>query len=69
MKRQWIKHRQFNPHQDGERRWDRAYQSLLLWAMESEPIPLMSSEDNSGAVQEVDHADSSLRAGLDQKSG
>jgi hypothetical protein len=69
MKRHWTIRRQFVPHPDGEQRWDRAYQDLLLWAKETQPILSTNSGNNSGAKQEVDHASSSLRQGLDQKSG
>jgi hypothetical protein len=69
MKRHWTKHRQFVPHPDGEQRWDRAYQYLLLWAKETKPILSTNSGSSSGENQEVDHASSSLRQSFDQKSG
>lgn len=35
--RQWHIQRHLTPLPDGQRRWDRAYQSLLLW---SQPVPV-----------------------------
>ena len=68
MKHQWTKHRQFDPHMDGEQRWDRAYQYLLLWAKATEPSSSTHSDENSEPTQEVDHASSSLCSGLYKKS-
>ena len=69
MKRYWTKRRQFIPHPDGEQRWDRAYQYLLLWAKETKPILSTNSGNSSRAAQEVDHESSGLRQSFDQKSG
>lgn len=69
MKRHWTKRRQFNPHPVGEQRWDRAYQYLLLWAKEAQPILSSNTGNNSGPTQEVDHASNSLRARLHKTSG
>jgi len=60
MKRQWTKHRQFNPRPDGEQRWDRAYQYLLQWTKETESGISTKSGSPSNLIQEVDHASSSL---------
>ena len=68
MKHQWIKRRQFNPHPDGEQRWDRAYQYLLLWAKTTAPSSSLHSDENSERTQEVDHASSNLCTGLYKKS-
>jgi hypothetical protein len=68
MKHQWRIQRQFNPHQDGEQRWDRAYQYLLLWAKGIEPSSSTNSDEISEPTQEVDHANSSLCSGLYKKS-
>ncbi len=68
MKHQWRIHRQFNQHQDGEQRWDRAYQYLLLWTKAPEPSLVATSDEKSEPIQEVDHANSSLCSGLDKKS-
>ena len=32
MKHDWRVTRRLEPHPDGQRRWDRAYQLLLEWA-------------------------------------
>ena len=32
MRHQWIVRRTMQPTQDGQRRWDRAYQELLAWS-------------------------------------
>ena len=69
MKRHWTKCRQFIPHPDGEQRWDRAYQYLLLWAKETQPDLSPNSEEISETTQEVDHANSSLRTCIDKKPG
>ena len=68
MKRHWTKRRQFNPHPNGEQRWDRAYQYLLLWAKEAQPI-LSTNSGNNSRQKEVDHASSRLCTGLDETSG
>ena len=68
MKHQWIIRRQFKPRLDGEQRWDRAYQYLLLWAKAKEPSSSTHSGENSVPTQEVDHASSSLCASLYKKS-
>jgi hypothetical protein len=48
MKRQWHIQRQFQAAEDGERRWDQAYQLLLHWSTlnESPPAsaPLLSTQ-------------------------
>jgi len=67
MKRQWVKRREFVPQTDGEQRWDRAYQYLLLWTQETEPNRVMSSGSLSQPKQEVDHAISSLCTGLNEE--
>ena len=64
MKRQWIVHRQFKPCPDGEQRWDRAYQSLLQWAMLAMQEPVKTTVSDSPQNQEVDHADSRVWAGF-----
>jgi hypothetical protein len=42
MKRQWHIRRQFQAAEDGERRWDQAYQLLLHWSLLHES-PLASA--------------------------
>ncbi len=68
MKHQWRIHRQFNPHLDGEQRWDRAYQYLLLWTKVTEPPSSTNLDEKSELTLEVDHANSSLCSGLYKKS-
>ena len=33
--REWRVRRVLQPHPDGQRRWERAYQQLLAWAQEA----------------------------------
>ena len=68
MKHQWTIRRQFNQHQDGEQRWDRAYQYLILWTKAPGPCQEAISEEKSEPMQEVDHANSSLCSSLYKKS-
>jgi hypothetical protein len=37
MKREWHIRRQFQAVEDGERRWDQAYQLLLHWSLLHDP--------------------------------
>lgn len=67
MKHQWRIHRQFNPHLNGEQRWDRAYQYLLLWAKATETTSSTNSDEEFQPTLEVDHATSSLCSGLYKK--
>ena len=69
MKGKWVKRREFVPQTDGEQRWDRAYQYLLLWAKELESHPEMSSDHLRQPKQEVDHDGSGVRASFHTKSG
>ena len=52
MQRPWQVCRATVVHQDGERRWDDAYQCLLQWAMEhaagSRPAPAHHQEESHG---------------------
>jgi hypothetical protein len=60
MKTIWQVRRTTVPQDDGERRWDNAYQFLLHWALEHEagqpPAPLQHQEDS--------HGSRSVRSGL-----
>jgi hypothetical protein len=53
MKRQWHIRRQFQAAEEGERRWDQAYQLLLHWSLlhESPPAsaPLSTQRLQEGA--------------------
>jgi hypothetical protein len=42
MKRQWHIQRQFQATEDGERRWDQAYQLLLHWSTLNESPPALA---------------------------
>jgi len=60
----WHVHRTVRAQNDGERRWDYAYQFLLRWAMEQ-------TAGNSPAPshhQEESHGSRALHACLDQSS-
>ena len=54
MKRSWTIRREVVEYEDGQGRWDRAYQLLLRWAIAAEP-----------RQEDLDHASRILRAGLD----
>ena len=45
MRHDWRVTRRLDPHPDGQRRWDRAYQLLLEWAA-TEPTPGPSLASN-----------------------
>ena len=53
MKRPWQGRRVMVGQDDGERRWDYAYQFLLQWAMEHEagssPAPAQHQEESHGS--------------------
>jgi hypothetical protein len=53
MKRPWQVRRVMVGQDDGERRWDYAYQFLLQWAMEhaagTSPAPLHQQEESHGS--------------------
>ncbi len=68
MKRQWTVQRQFKACDDGEQRWDRAYQYLLKWATAAH-APLAVPEPASPLIrQEVDHAGSRICPGFHTSS-
>lgn len=64
MKRCWTVRRQLEPRSDGAQRWDRAYQSVLQWAMAIEQASPTTQPPSSQPHQEADHADSHLRPGV-----
>lgn len=68
MKRNWRKSRKFNPHLDGEQRWDRVYQYLLQWSQALPPLQKNSDNDYE-PMQEVDHENCRVHASLHQESG
>ena len=60
MSTEWQVRRTVTPRDEGQRRWDAAYQCLLQWTMAQHagapPVP---------TLQEDGHADRHLRPGLD----
>lgn len=64
MKRQWRLCRTTLERKDATQRWDRAYQSILLWSLHTLQIP--KAQENQ---EEVYYADSSLCQGLDPSTG
>jgi len=66
MKRQWQARRATQPHPDGQRRWDQAYQHLLRWALENE-VGAQGGLPSTQDTKEVRHerARGDLRPGLD----
>ncbi len=68
MKRQWRVRRQTCAVPDGQRRWDRAYQTLLAWAASGEDD--LSVGDKSPATERQGvHADRRVCARLDDAPG
>jgi hypothetical protein len=72
MRHQWRLRRTFQEHQDGQRRWDRAYQLLLEWGQAPDAPRLDPSQRPSIAHHqlittpvEVPYACSDLCSGLD----
>lgn len=58
MKTAWQVRRTPVPYEDGERRWDYAYQFLLQWAVNPE-----ASEQSASAQQQEDsHGSRSVRS-------
>ena len=67
MKRQWRMRRELLATADGQRRWDRAYQELLLWTHPGVAVPaLMAGEQ---VRKEQGDACGDLRAGIDAAAG
>ena len=77
---QWHSRRQLTPTPDGQRRWDRAYQSLLLWSQlnllaptlttlvqDQTPIPPTCPQPDQ-EVQD-DQSSSPVRSGFDPQPG
>lgn len=64
MKHQWWIYRSTLQRLDARQRWDQAYQRVLQWSLENEPT---SSPSANG--KEEYHAGSSIRPGLDPRSG
>jgi hypothetical protein len=64
MKRQWCVRRGTVERPDARQRWDRAYQSILRWTLESGPTSAPSANG-----EEEYHAGSSLHPGFDPGTG
>jgi hypothetical protein len=67
MKHQWCVRRELKPYPDGQQRWDRAYQYLLRWTLNSVPMERPSSTILDPLL-EVQHENCSVRTGLDLPS-
>jgi hypothetical protein len=65
MKRQWHVRREVMERPDAQNRWDRAYQSLLRWDLATERRAVLQPNH----MEEVYHAGSGLRPGLDLSAG
>jgi hypothetical protein len=67
MKRQWHIRRQSVPTPDGQQRWDRAYQALLLWSA----LPTLPATSRIGNAQSREgmHENRDLRPRLDTAAG
>jgi hypothetical protein len=64
MKRQWRVRREVMERPDARRRWDRAYQSILRWSLETD-----QHSDPSVNGKEGYHEGSGIRPGLDLSAG
>lgn len=64
MKRHWRVRRETTERPDARLRWDRAYQSILQWSLETQ-----RASEPMGRQEEVYHAGSGLRSGLDLSAG
>lgn len=64
MKRQWSVRRQTAQLPDARQRWDRAYQNILQWSMQTK-----SDSTPSANGKEANRADSGIRPGLDPRTG
>ena len=63
MNRTWTVCRQYSPRQDGERRWDQAYQLLARWAGQGD-LPGLAL-----IAEEVPDARGGVCASLDHPPG
>jgi hypothetical protein len=70
MKRQWHIQRQFQAAEDGERRWDQAYQFLLHWSTLDESPPAAAQLSIQRPVEGADeHGGLCRRLNAAPKSG
>lgn len=61
MKRTWEINRQFQAHPEGTVRWDRAYQSILQWALTIERTASSEPDMTSESAKEAENANRRLR--------
>lgn len=66
MKREWQINRTTVAQANGQQRWDQAYQLLLRWA-QAHP-PAAATPLPAPPSQEVSHASSGVRTGVDEPS-
>ena len=67
MKHSWTKHRVLLEHPDGLRRWDRAYQLLMMWSVAPTPNA-QSKPSDASQLQEDHHAGQCVCASVDAAS-
>ena len=67
MRCQWIVRRTMQPDQDGQRRWDRAYQEVLAWTKEMAVASAGASRGPGG--REDGHEGGALCPGIDTAPG
>lgn len=67
MKHPWTKRRVLLEHPDGLRRWDRAYQLLMMWSIAPPPEERSTSAD-AHQLQEEPNACQHLCASVDSAS-
>jgi hypothetical protein len=72
MKRSWQVSRTVVPHDDGQRRWDYAYQFLLKWAMvyvtDAQSVPSHQQEDQHGNRSVCSCIDGTATANADHRA-
>ena len=66
MKRNHRVRRQTLQRPDASRRWDRAYQNVLQWALETDPDSVPGAKN---AKEEEFNAGSGVHTGLDSGAG
>ena len=65
MKRHWHVHREAVQRPDGRQRWDRAYQSILRWSLESD----QEARPPGANGKEEYHEGGGVCSGLDLPAG
>ncbi len=66
MKRPYRVRRQTVQRPDASQRWDRAYQNILQWALETDPSSVPGAKNGK---EEKSHAGSGIRPGLESGTG